>query len=208
MKPGNRFFFTANLNVSGNTNIPVTDAKQDGFTAYAVKPDNKDIQMCFAGALYQYTLKISIDWGESLIEGKFTIKKKKPANAEAVSLPADTDYYNMAGIRYTVYADKKCTEKIGANIVLSYDGIAYQDKDGANIVFDCAAAKQHYTDTYGKNRKFTIGQGRNWKMERYIPIIFGNVRRFTVGMELQSGMQKKELPMGILKNRLALMPAR
>lgn len=149
LKPGNRFFFTANLNVSGNTNIPVTDAKQDGFTAYAVKPDNKDIQMCFAGALYQYTLKISIDWGESLIEGKFTIKKE-PANAEAVSLPADTDYYNMAGIRYTVYLDKKCTEKIGANIVLSYDGIAYQDKDGANIVFDCAAAKQHYTDTYGK----------------------------------------------------------
>lgn len=147
LEAGGRFLFTADIQASGNSKIEKTAAERDGFTAYAVVPGNKKIQSCFAGALYEYTFAMTVDWGKSLTDGSFTVEKN-PINPAAVSLPSDEAYYNMAGIRYTVYSDKDCTDKSGSNIVVSYDGKAYQDKDGVNVVFDSEAAKKHYIAKY------------------------------------------------------------
>ena len=147
LKAGDRFLFTADIQTSGNTKIAKTAAEKYGFTTYAVVPDNKKIQSCFAGVLYEYTFAMTVDWGKSLTDGSFTVEKN-PVNPAAVRLPSDEPYYNMAGIRYTVYSDKACTDKAGSNIVVSYDGKAYQDKDGANVVFDSEAARQHYITKY------------------------------------------------------------
>jgi hypothetical protein len=144
---GTKFLFTAPKTSSGTTKISKTYAEKDGFTSYAVVPDNSNIQTCFAGALYEYTLAMTVDWGEASADGKFTIKKSSE-NEEAVSSPGHTNYYNMAGIRYTIYSDSKCTDKAGADIVLSYDGKAYQDGDGKNIVFISASAKKYYKEKY------------------------------------------------------------
>ena len=147
LKAGDRFLLTADIQTSGNSKITRTAAEKDGFTAYAVVPDNKKIQSCFAGVLYEYTFAMSVDWGKSLTDGSFTVEKN-PVNPAAVCLPSDESYYNMAGIRYTVYSDKDCTDKSGSNIVVSYDGKAYKDKNGTNVVFDSETAKQHYIDNY------------------------------------------------------------
>lgn len=87
LKAGDRFLFTADIQTSGNTKIAKTAAEKYGFTTYAVVPDNKKIQSCFAGVLYEYTFAMTVDWGKSLTDGSFTVEKN-PVNPAAVRLPS------------------------------------------------------------------------------------------------------------------------
>lgn len=144
---GTKFLFTAATSKAGSVSFSRSTASKDGFTSYAVVPDNRNIQVCFGGALYAYTLDISIDWGKSAKNGKFTVRKSS-TNTNATSTPGFSGYYNMAGITYTVYSNSSCTRQVGDSIVLSYDGKAYKDKDGKNIVFYNSESKKHYISTY------------------------------------------------------------
>ena len=90
--------------------------------------------------------------------GKFELQKNPNIPAAA-----DPNYYNMAGIRYRIYngdkskdekassvtaSDHATTEGIAVSpsdtITLSYNGIAYMDDAGNNVVFVSAAAYNHY----------------------------------------------------------------
>lgn len=75
---------------------------------------------------------------------------------------ADTDYYNMAGIKYGVYDSTKSktvkSEPIAVGdvttvsdnrFVLSYDGKAYMDNKGVNVVFVSKDAKAAFRSKYG-----------------------------------------------------------
>lgn len=66
LKTGNRYFFTAGTDKKGVSRLSRTFAERDGFTAYAVCPDNKEIQTCFAGVLYEYAMEMVINWGSEL----------------------------------------------------------------------------------------------------------------------------------------------
>jgi hypothetical protein len=96
-----------------------------------------------------------------------TIRLQKKSSNTAISKANSS--YNMAGITYGVYTNKACTSlatnaglawdcgcsdknniepKQYSYIVLSYDGKAYMDHYGRNVVFTSAAAKNAYIDEH------------------------------------------------------------
>lgn len=158
---GTYFMFVAKKTYAGTSSINAT-ASKDGFVAYWAVPDNSSIQNLFGAELYEYALDIDIDWEkeEQPSTGRFELTKE----------PADgTDnwnykVYNMAGIRYVIYSDKSCTKTVSSSknykrsdgvpvgsstqIVLSYNGKAYMDKDGKNVVFVNKASKDAFKESH------------------------------------------------------------
>lgn len=73
----------------------------------------------------------------------------------------NTDYYNMAGIQYYVYSDSSCStvatstnyatsgNNASYRIVLSWDGYAYADSNGRNVVFNSESEKNAYENSGG-----------------------------------------------------------
>lgn len=90
LKTGNRYFFTAGTDKKGVSRLSRTFAERDGFTAYAVCPDNKEIQTCFAGVLYEYAMEMVINWGSELKTGKLHLTKL-----------GDGSLSNLKGIKFT-----------------------------------------------------------------------------------------------------------
>lgn len=162
---GTYFMFVAKKTYAGTSSINAT-ASKDGFVAYWAVPDNSSIQNLFGAELYEYALDIDIDWEkeEQPSTGRFELTKE----------PADgTDnwnykVYNMAGIRYVIYSDKACTTSVSSaknykrsdgvpvgsstQIVLSYNGKAYMDASGKNVIFVSKAAKDAFKE---KNDLYT-----------------------------------------------------
>lgn len=90
LKTGSRYFFTAGTDKKGVSRLSKTFAERDGFTAYAVCPDNKEIQTCFAGVLYEYAIEMVINWGSELKTGKLHLTKL-----------GDGSLSNLKGINFT-----------------------------------------------------------------------------------------------------------
>ena len=158
---GTYFMFVAKKTYAGTSSINAT-ASKDGFVAYWAVPDNSSIQNLFGAELYEYALDIDIDWEkeEQPSTGRFELTKE----------PADgTDnwnykVYNMAGIRYVIYSDKACTTSVSSaknykrsdgvpvgsatQIVLSYNGKAYMDAFGKNVIFVSKAAKDAFKESH------------------------------------------------------------
>ncbi len=158
---GTYFMFVAKKTYAGTSSINAT-ASKDGFVAYWAVPDNSSIQNLFGAELYEYALDIDIDWEkeEQPSTGRFELTKE----------PADgTDnwnykVYNMAGIRYVIYSDKACTTAVSSaknykrsdgvpvgsatQIVLSYNGKAYMDASGKNVIFVSKASKDAFKENY------------------------------------------------------------
>lgn len=158
---GTYFMFVAKKTYAGTSSINAT-ASKDGFVAYWAVPDNSSIQNLFGAELYEYALDIDIDWEkeEQPSTGRFELTKE----------PADgTDnwnykVYNMAGIRYVIYSDKACTTSVSSaknykrsdgvpvgsatQIVLSYNGKAYMDASGKNVIFVSKAAKDAFKESH------------------------------------------------------------
>ena len=92
LKTGSRYFFTAGTDKKGVSRLSKTFAERDGFTAYAVCPDNKEIQTCFAGVLYEYAMEMVINWGSELKTGKLHLTKL-----------GDGSLSNLKGIKFYLY---------------------------------------------------------------------------------------------------------
>lgn len=159
------FYFTAKSEDKFGANDTTISFKatKEGFDAYHYVPDDPDVwQTFYYGAEPEtYSAKLKIEWLDAE-EGYFMLNKKA-----AGDITVDYSQYNMAGIQYGIYADKNKTtasdrepsdahENIPAGIkklVLSYNGYAYMDDAGKNVVFYDEASKEVYEDSGRKLRK-------------------------------------------------------
>ena len=153
--------FVAKKTYAGTSSINAT-ASKDGFVAYWAVPDNSSIQNLFGAELYEYALDIDIDWEkeEQPSTGRFELTKEPAGGTDNWNYKV----YNMAGIRYVIYSDKSCTKTVSSSknykrsdgvpvgsstqIVLSYNGKAYMDKDGKNVVFVNKASKDAFKESH------------------------------------------------------------
>ena len=157
---GTYFMFVAAKTYAGTSSVNATAAK-DGFVAYWAEPGDSVYQNFFGAELYEYKLSIVIDWEkeEESGSGRFELSKKPAVGTDSW----DYSQYNMAGIRYVIYSDAACTttamssaHKRGdgipvgqsTQIVLSYNGKAYMDENGKNVIFVSKAAKDAYKEKY------------------------------------------------------------
>lgn len=158
---GTYFMFVAKKTYAGTSSINAT-ASKDGFVAYWAVPDNSSIQNLFGAELYEYALDIDIDWEkeEQPSTGRFELTKEPAGGTDNWNYKV----YNMAGIRYVIYSDKACTKTVSSSknykrsdgvpvgsstqIVLSYNGKAYMDKDGKNVVFVNKASKNAFKESH------------------------------------------------------------
>lgn len=155
---GTYFMFVALQSYKGKSSVDA-NASKDGFVAYVANPTNSSIQTLFAAELYEYKISLDIDWETEDTEkpgsGKFELNKV----ASDGSTSWNYNYYNMAGIQYAFYSDAKATKlvassnhtrgdgipvKAATQIVLSYNGKAYMDVNGYNVVFVSPAAKASF----------------------------------------------------------------
>lgn len=162
---GDSFYFTAKSEDKFGANDTTISFKatKEGFDAYHYVPDDPDVwQTFYYGAEPEtYSAKLKIEWLDAE-EGYFMLNKKA-----AGDITVDYSQYNMAGIQYGIYADKNKTtasdrepsdahENIPAGIkklVLSYNGYAYMDDTGKNVVFYDAASKEAYEESGRKLSK-------------------------------------------------------
>lgn len=158
---GTYFMFVAKKTYAGTSSINAT-ASKDGFVAYWAVPDNSSIQNLFGAELYEYALDIDIDWEkeEQPSTGRFELTKEPAGGTDNWNYKV----YNMAGIRYVIYSDKACTTSVSSaknykrsdgvpvgsatQIVLSYNGKAYMDASGKNVIFVSKAAKDAFKESY------------------------------------------------------------
>lgn len=158
---GTYFMFVAKKTYAGTSSINAT-ASKDGFVAYWAVPDNSSIQNLFGAELYEYTLDIDIDWEkeEQPSTGRFELTKEPAGGTDNWNYKV----YNMAGIRYVIYSDKACTTSVSSaknykrsdgvpvgsatQIVLSYNGKAYMDASGKNVIFVSKAAKDAFKESH------------------------------------------------------------
>lgn len=158
---GTYFMFVAKKTYAGTSSINAT-ASKDGFVAYWAVPDNSSIQNLFGAELYEYALDIDIDWEkeEQPSTGRFELTKEPAGGTDNWNYKV----YNMAGIRYVIYSDKACTTSVSSaknykrsdgvpvgsatQIVLSYNGKAYMDASGKNVIFVSKAAKDAFKESH------------------------------------------------------------
>lgn len=158
---GTYFMFVAQKTYAGTSSINAT-ASKDGFVAYWAVPDNSSIQNLFGAELYEYALDIDIDWEkeEQPSTGRFELTKEPAGGTDNWNYKV----YNMAGIRYVIYSDKACTTSVSSaknykrsdgvpvgsatQIVLSYNGKAYMDASGKNVIFVSKAAKDAFKESH------------------------------------------------------------
>jgi len=146
---GTYFMFIAKLSYAGISSIDA-NASKDGFVAYFIEPSSSAFQNFYAGELYNYSVSFDINW--EMDEGSASFELSKVPSDGSTSW--DYDYYNMAGIRYEILdkdgttvkssAHKRSdgiTVKAATQLVLSYNGKAYMDEDGYNVIFVSPAAK-------------------------------------------------------------------
>lgn len=153
---GTYFMFVAKIGYSGISSIDV-NASKDGFVAYFIEPSSSVFQNFYAGELYNYSVSFDINW--EMDEGSAKLELSKIAADGSTSW--NYNVYNMAGIRYEIYdaAGNKATSSshtrgdgitvaATTQIVLSYNGKAYMDEDGKNIIFVSPSAKASYKKSH------------------------------------------------------------
>lgn len=153
---GTYFMFVAKIGYSGISSIDV-NASKDGFVAYFIEPSRSVFQNFYAGELYNYSVSFDINW--EMDEGSAKLELSKIAADGSTSW--NYNVYNMAGIRYEIYdaAGNKATSSAhkrsdgitvaaATQIVLSYNGKAYMDEDGKNIIFVSPSAKAVYKKSH------------------------------------------------------------
>lgn len=153
---GTYFMFVAKIGYSGISSIDV-NASKDGFVAYFIEPSSSVFQNFYAGELYNYSVSFDINW--EMDEGSAKLELSKIAADGSTSW--NYNVYNMAGIRYEIYdaAGNKATSSAhkrsdgitvaaATQIVLSYNGKAYMDEDGKNIIFVSPSAKAVYKKSH------------------------------------------------------------
>ena len=153
---GTYFMFVAKIGYSGISSIDA-NASKDGFVAYFIEPSSSVFQNFYAGELYNYSVSFDINW--EMDEGSAKLELSKIAADGSTSW--NYNVYNMAGIRYEIYdaAGNKATSSAhkrsdgitvaaATQIVLSYNGKAYMDEDGKNIIFVSPSAKAVYKKSH------------------------------------------------------------
>lgn len=153
---GTYFMFVAKIGYSGISSIDA-NASKDGFVAYFIEPSSSVFQNFYAGELYNYSVSFDINW--EMDEGSAKLELSKIAADGSTSW--NYNVYNMAGIRYEIYdaAGNKATSSshtrgdgitvaATTQIVLSYNGKAYMDEDGKNIIFVSPSAKAAYKKSH------------------------------------------------------------
>ena len=148
--------FVAKIGYSGISSIDA-NASKDGFVAYFIEPSRSVFQNFYAGELYNYSVSFDINW--EMDEGSAKLELSKIAADGSTSW--NYNVYNMAGIRYEIYdaAGNKATSSAhkrsdgitvaaATQIVLSYNGKAYMDEDGKNIIFVSPSAKAVYKKSH------------------------------------------------------------
>lgn len=153
---GTYFMFVAKLSYAGISSIDA-NASKDGFVAYFIEPSSSAFQNFYAGELYNYSVSFDINW--EMDEGSAKLELSKVAADGSTSW--NYNVYNMAGIRYEIYdaAGNKATSSshtrsdgitvaATTQIVLSYNGKAYMDEDGKNIIFVSPSAKAAYKQSH------------------------------------------------------------
>lgn len=153
---GTYFMFVAKIGYSGISSIDA-NASKDGFVAYFIEPSSSVFQNFYAGELYNYSVSFDINW--EMDEGSAKLELSKIAADGSTSW--NYNVYNMAGIRYEIYdaAGNKATSSVhkrsdgitvaaATQIVLSYNGKAYMDEDGKNIIFVSPSAKAVYKKSH------------------------------------------------------------
>ena len=153
---GTYFMFVAKIGYSGISSIDA-NASKDGFVAYFIEPSSSVFQNFYAGELYNYSVAFDINW--EMDEGSAKLELSKIAADGSTSW--NYNVYNMAGIRYEIYdaAGNKATSSshtrgdgitvaATTQIVLSYNGKAYMDEDGKNIIFVSPSAKAVYKKSH------------------------------------------------------------
>lgn len=153
---GTYFMFVAKIGYSGISSIDA-NASKDGFVAYFIEPSSSVFQNFYAGELYNYSVAFDINW--EMDEGSAKLELSKIAADGSTSW--NYNVYNMAGIRYEIYdaAGNKATSSshtrgdgitvaATTQIVLSYNGKAYMDEDGKNIIFVSPSAKAAYKKSH------------------------------------------------------------
>jgi len=152
---GTYFMFVANGSYQGTSSIDAS-AENYGFVAHMASPDDTSIQTLFGAELYQYSISFDIDW--EMESGSANLEIIKKATDGSTYKDWDLDSYNMAGITYVIYdkSNNRVTsdaytrgDKISVTradqIVLSYDGVAYMNENGDNIVFVTPQSKKNYS---------------------------------------------------------------
>lgn len=155
---GTYFMFVANGSYQGTSSIDAS-AENYGFVAHMASPDDTSIQTLFGAELYQYSISFDIDW--EMESGSANLEIIKKATDGSTYKDWDLDSYNMAGITYVIYdkSNNRVTsdaytrgDKISVTradqIVLSYDGVAYMNENGDNIVFVTPQSKRITPVTY------------------------------------------------------------
>ena len=153
---GSYFMFVAKIGYSGISSIDA-NASKEGFVAYFIEPSSSVFQNFYAGELYNYSVSFDINW--EMDEGSAKLELSKIAADGSTSW--NYNVYNMAGIRYEIYdaAGNKATSSshtrgdgitvaATTQIVLSYNGKAYMDEDGKNIIFVSPSAKAAYKKSH------------------------------------------------------------
>lgn len=153
---GTYFMFVAKIGYSGISSIDA-NASKDGFVAYFIEPSSSVFQNFYAGELYNYSVAFDINWEMDEESAKLELSKI----AADGSTSWNYNVYNMAGIRYEIYdaAGNKATSSshtrgdgitvaATTQIVLSYNGKAYMDEDGKNIIFVSPSAKASYKKSH------------------------------------------------------------
>lgn len=153
---GTYFMFVAKIGYSGISSIDA-NASKEGFVAYFIEPSSSVFQNFYAGELYNYSVSFDINW--EMDEGSAKLELSKIAADGSTSW--NYNVYNMAGIRYEIYdaAGNKATSSshtrgdgitvaATTQIVLSYNGKAYMDEDGKNIIFVSPSAKAAYKKSH------------------------------------------------------------
>lgn len=156
LSDGTYFMFVAKIGYSGISSIDA-NASKDGFVAYFIEPSSSVFQNFYAGELYNYSVAFDINW--EMDEGSAKLELSKIAADGSTSW--NYNVYNMAGIRYEIYdaAGNKATSSshtrgdgitvaATTQIVLSYNGKAYMDEDGKNIIFVSPSAKASYKKSH------------------------------------------------------------
>lgn len=139
-----------------------------GYYKFTISEDNFDDDYNFKNNLIEDAGYVKLENGECTFQftNKANVKVKLSKESKNAGVTGNANIYNMAGIKYMICdSDGKAASSIAATsagvqvssatrFVLSYNGKAYMDEDGINIVFVSAESKRNYEDNGGELHQF------------------------------------------------------
>ncbi len=157
-KGNSKLLFAINSTVTSKCTVTLKGST--GYDVYELTT-GKNYQTMYWGTSSSTTATLSITPGD---DEDYLYLYKSSANE---NISSDDEHYNMAGIGYRIYSDADCTKEAISNnytqdvagvsvtvktssyIFLSWDGYAYLDQDGTNVIFINQDAYDSFVEVKG-----------------------------------------------------------